>query len=279
MALTVVCIEQLIRLREAGFLADSRAVIEIGAQQLANDFLRSHDRLEYLGRLFGVAASFDLAAPQPTRLVEGGIEHVPETAPLARGFWEWLGFEYAAVDIDGSSNSIPLDLNFDAIPEAARKHFTLVTNFGTTEHAANQLNAFKIIHDLTAPGGIMLHTVPAQGYLNHGLVNYNPKWFWMLARSNAYRWIHFDYNSADSATDFPDNVAAEIMRYAPDIAERKDRYKFVDGGLTVILQKVQDIAFIPPLDIATGTKTTNKALIERYWTVFGADQDGRSREN
>lgn len=275
MALTVISIELLIRLREAGLLADSRAVIEIGAQQLANDFLRSHDRLEYLGRLFGVTAPLDLAAPQPTWLVEGGIEHVPETAPLARGFWEWLGFEYAAVDIDGSPNSIALDMNFDAIPEAANKHFTLVTNFGTTEHVANQLNAFKIVHDLTALGGIMIHTVPAQGYLNHGLVNYNPKWFWMLARSNAYRWIYTDYISADNATDFPENVAAEIMPYAPDIGERKNRYKFFDGGLIVVLQKVRDIAFIPPLDVTTGTKTTNKALIERYWTVFGADQNER----
>jgi hypothetical protein len=32
-------------------------------------------------------------------------------------------------------------------------------NFGTTEHVANQLNAFKLIHDLAAKGCIMVHTL------------------------------------------------------------------------------------------------------------------------
>src|SRR5215813_4155369 len=275
MALTLFHMERLIHLREAGFLADSRSVVEMGAQQLANDFLRARDRVDHLGRLFGVATALEFPVPQRTPMVEGGIEHVPETAPLARSFWEWLEFEYASVDIDGSPGSLPLDLNFDSVPLSARKRFALVTNFGTTEHAANQLNAFKIIHDFTAPGGIMFHTVPAQGYFNHGLVNYNPKWFWMLARSNHYRWVYIDYTSAEHTSDFPANVVAEIMPYAPDIAERKDRYKHVDGGLVVVLQKVRDIEFVPPLDVATGTKTTNKALKERYWTVFGSSEDRR----
>ena len=144
----------------------------------------------------------------------------------------------------------------------------MVTNFGTTEHIANQLNAFKIIHDLTAPGGIMIHAVPAQGLVNHGLLKYNPKWFWMLARSNDYRWLDFDYTSRGQITDLPANVIEAIAAHRPDIAERKAQYKVADAGLWATFQKVRDIEFIPPLDVNTGTKTTNAALIERYWTVF-----------
>ena len=114
-------------------------------------------------------------------------------APLARGFWTWLGCTYAAIDIDGTPGSIPLDLNVDDAPAAARGAFHLVTNFGTTEHIANQLNVFKVIHDLAVPGGVFVHEVPAQGMWNHGLVNYNPKFFWMLARSNGYEVIFMDY--------------------------------------------------------------------------------------
>ena len=77
----------------------------------------------------------------------------------------------------------------DQVPEGCRGKYRLVTNYGTTEHVANQLNAFKIIHDLTAVGGLMVHSVPAQGMFCHGLVNYNPKFFWMLARSNGYKWL------------------------------------------------------------------------------------------
>jgi SAM-dependent methyltransferase len=268
MALSVLSLELLTRLRKSGALAEPTSVVEIGAQQLGNDFLRARDRMENLGQLFGVTAKLDLPAPQETYIVEGGSEHLPESAPLARPFWEWLGFEYASVDIDGSPNSIPLDLNFDSIPEWAKGKFGLVTNFGTTEHVTNQLNAFKVIHDLTAHNGLIIHALPAQGYVNHGLVNYNPKFFWMLARSNDYRWIYFDYIGREIFADFPQNLMEAIMPHAPDIAERQSRYKLAEGALVVIFQKTRDIEFVPPLDVATGTKTANKALIERYWTVL-----------
>jgi SAM-dependent methyltransferase len=265
MGLAAGSIELLIRLRQGGFMPTPGAVIEIGAQQLLNEFLRARDRLEFLGQLFGATTKLDLPVPEAKPI---GVELLSETAPLARQFWEWLGFQYASIDIDGSPNSIPLDLNYDTLPDSARKKFDVVTNFGTTEHIANQLNAFKIIHDLTAPGGIMIHFVPAQGLVNHGLLKYNPKWFWMLARSNDYRWLDFDYASLGDITDLPDNVVEAIAAHRPDIAERKTQYKVMDGALRATFQKVRDIKFIPPLDVNTGTKTTNAALIERYWTVF-----------
>jgi SAM-dependent methyltransferase len=265
MGLAVASIELLIRLRQGGFMPTTGAVVEIGAQQLSNAFLRARDRLELLGQLCGATTKLDLPVPEAKPI---GVELLSETAPLARQFWEWLGFQYASIDIDGSPDSIPLDLNYDILPDWARKKFDVVTNFGTTEHVANQLNAFKIIHDLTAPGGIMIHAVPAQGLVNHGLLKYNPKWFWMLARSNDYRWLDFDYSSRGQITDLPDNVIEAIAAHRPDIAERKAQYKVMDAGLWATFQKVRDIEFIPPLDVNTGTKTTNAALIERYWTVF-----------
>jgi SAM-dependent methyltransferase len=266
MGLAAASIELLIRLRQDGSIPTSGAVIEIGAQQLSNAFLRARDRLELLGQLFGATTKLDLPVVEAKTNV--GVELLSETAPLARQFWEWLGFQYVSIDIDGSPGSIPLDLNYDILPDWARKKFDVVTNFGTTEHVANQLNAFKIIHDLTAPGGVMIHSVPTQGLVNHGLLKYNPKWFWMLARSNDYRWLDFDYASLGHITDLPDNVVEAIATHRPDIAERKSQYKVMDGALWVTFQKVRDIEFIPPLDVNTGTKTTNAALIERYWTVF-----------
>jgi hypothetical protein len=62
-----------------------------------------------------------------------------------------------------------LDLDFDGIPTEHKGKYSLVTNFGTTEHVANQLNAFKIIDELTALNGVMVHELPAQGWFNHGL--------------------------------------------------------------------------------------------------------------
>ena len=133
--------------------------------------------------------------PIPSKIVHGVLEHQEVTAPHARNFWHWLGLGYAAIDIDGSPDAIPLDLNYDDIPKPEKGKYQLITNFGTTEHVANQLNAFKVIHDLTAVNGVMVHNLPAQGMLNHGLVNYNFKFFWMLARSNGYKWLYADLHA------------------------------------------------------------------------------------
>jgi SAM-dependent methyltransferase len=268
MAVTLLSIDLLVRLCERGLIPSPRAVAEIGAQQVANDVLRSRDRVEFVGRMLGASGKLDLPLAAAATYVEGGAEHLPESAPLARGLWEWLGFDYVSVDIDGTPGSLALDLNFDAVPNSARHRFNLVTNFGSTEHVANQLNAFKVIHDLTAPDGVMIHTLPAQGFFNHGLVNYNPKWFWMLARSNEYRWLYFDYAARDSDIELPANLTESIVPYEPNIVDRAKKLRFVDGGLNVILQKSRDTEFVPPLDVPTGTKTANKALADRYWTVL-----------
>jgi hypothetical protein len=84
---------------------------------------------------------------------------------------------YAAIDVSDTPGNIPLDLNFDSVPRRMRHRFQLVTNFGTTEHVANQLNGFRIIHDLTTLGGVMLHALPGEGGLNHGMFNYKFNFF------------------------------------------------------------------------------------------------------
>jgi hypothetical protein len=250
MGINVENLKLLIRLREAGLIPDRAAVVEIGAQQLDNSFLRARSLVARLGQLFGVTDPIGLPDPLPTHLTEGGEDHLPEAAPLARKFWEWLGLGYASIDIDGSPGSIPLDLNYDGVSSAARGKYHVVTNFGTTEHVANQLNAFEIIHDLTASGGVMIHDLRAQGAINHGLVNYNPKFFWMLARSNDYGWYHFDYRSGSELYELPQNLVDYVAQYAPDIVTRRKGYRLVNASLVVVLQKRFDRSFFPPMDEA-----------------------------
>lgn len=161
----------LIQLKEEGHIPSSGAIIEIGAQQLSNDFLTAREAVERMGVLFDAGAGYSLPQPSDTTPAHAAIVHLDPAAPLSRPFWQWLGLDYASIDIDGSPDSIPLDLNCDSVPRGALGKYGLVTNFGTTEHVANQLNAFKAIHDLTSHGGVMVHNVPAQGMANHGLIN------------------------------------------------------------------------------------------------------------
>jgi hypothetical protein len=264
-------LEILIRLKEAGHLPGRPEIIEIGAQQLANSFLEARESIDRFATLCGVTQPNPLPGPNPTHIVHGQLEHLDQEAPRSHIFWTWLGFEYASVDIDGSPGSIPLDLNYDPAPADAIGKYQLVTNFGTTEHIANQLNAFKVIHDLTKLGGIMMHTLPAQGMANHGLVNYNPKFFWMLARSNGYTWLHMEYSGSQTSYDLPDNIIDHAKLFRPDITARLGAHRISDGGITVAVQKVYDTEFVAPLDVPTGMPTDNQTLQERYWTVFKAN--------
>ena len=157
------------------------------------------------------------------------------------------------------------------MPAELKGRFGLVTNFGTTEHIANQLNAFKVIHDLAAVHGVMMHHLPAQGMLNHGLVNYNPKFFWMLARSNGYKWLYADYVLAADSLGLPANIVDQIRLFEPDIAVRAAQYRIPAGGIRIALQKIYDLPYVAPLDVDTGSLPSYPALAERYWTVFTPD--------
>jgi hypothetical protein len=258
-------------LKQSGYLPPSPAVVELGAQQLANTFLRAGPEMDDLGRIFGCQRPFEMPPPRPSHVGDGQAELLDAEAPFARDFWIWLGFEYAAIDIDGSPGSIPLDLNYDGVPRSAIRKYHLVTNFGTTEHVANQLNAFKIIHDLTVPGGVMVHHLPAQGMANHGLVNYNAKFFWLLARSNGYHVLDFDFFASATSYELPENLRDYAASFRPDLRDRMKNYKLTDAGLLVVLQKAYDIPFVAPIDVQTGTRTHNERMEKRYWTVFRPD--------
>jgi hypothetical protein len=264
-------IELVIRLKDEGYLNGELSVVEIGAQQLANSFLEAGPRIEKLSKMFGTQQRFLLPEATPTYIVHGEMEHLAEDAPPARDFWAWLGFEYAAIDIDGSPGSIPLDLNYDPVPYDALGKYRLVTNFGTTEHVANQLNAFKVIHDLTAVGGIMIHHLPIQGMFNHGLINYNPKFFWLLARSNGYKFIDMDVFGSSTYYTLPQNIVDSISPFRSDISLRYGAYRAADTMLLAVLQKVFDTPYVAPIDVQTGSRTNNKSLEERYWSVFKAN--------
>jgi hypothetical protein len=252
------------RLKTQGYLPNGSAVVEIGAQQIDDSILANMQELEVLGRAFGVDSPCPPFAAGPA-----SHKHRLAGAPMARDIWTWLGTEYAAIDIERCPGSIPLDLNCDEVPTDARSKYRLVTNLGTTEHVANQLHAFKIIHDLTAADGVMIHNVPCH-WLGHGLVGYNPKFFFALARSNNYEILYMDLSFADEAdfSDQPDPVVSDISRFVPDFPERWRRYRPALCILHVAMQKQYDLEYVAPLDVDNIASIDDAVLKNRYWTVF-----------
>lgn len=270
MAINQFDLEILVELVKKGYVQKGFSIIEIGAQQIASCFLRSDHKIRELSELLG------LPYPPPLPLdhkvsteINQNVGTLPlhQGAPPSRIFWKWMGLNYKSVDLDESHDSLFIDLNYDEVEHKELGKYQIVTNYGTTEHLANQLNAFKIIHDLTSVGGIMIHHIPTQGMQNHGLVNYNPKFFWMLARSNLYEWVHMDYFSSIPEKLHPD-ILQECSKFSSLLKVRQEDYRFADSSIMMIMKKTSDIPFIAPLDVATGTKTSNQTLKDRYPTVF-----------
>ncbi len=95
-----------------------------------------------------------------------------------------------AIDLHGTEDALQLDLNQ---PVELDQTFDLVFNFGTGEHIFNVYQFFKTIHELTKPGGLMLHVMPFQGWVDHGFFNFQPTLYWDLAESNNYDVVGFSF--------------------------------------------------------------------------------------
>ena len=155
-----------------------------------------------------------------------------------RELYETLGIGYNSVDTDGAHGALTMDLNFDEVPEDQKNRFGLTTNFGTTEHLINQLNAFKVMHDFTRPGGLMLHDVPFHGHVHHGFFNYQPCLFESLARFNSYEilglWLQLS------------RARPSMIPWEPRLMEH---LILPPGGrcvITVLLRKRNDLEFCVP---------------------------------
>jgi len=192
MGLSAAFLNDLIDLKRSGVLDAARRVVEIGAQQLADNFLTAA-ALDELYGLFG-RPRIDLGAPV-------GAENFTAAAPRSTAFWRSLGLDYAALDYNGHLDSFALDLNREQVPEQMRGTFDLVVNAGTTEHVANQDNAFRVIHDLARKDGVMYHHVPVSGDPYHGLISYSPKFFHQLYKQNDYQQRLFRIDEQDGSPD------------------------------------------------------------------------------
>lgn len=254
MGLSNVFVGDLAELKRRDALAGIVSVIEIGAQQLSNALLRATDVTDDLYRLYDrPPQSLGSANYQGTI---NGLEHQPHDAPGSRVFWESLGFRYAALDFDGHRDSIAIDLNRDAVPKNLRGTFDLAVNTGTTEHVANQDNAFRVIHDLVRSGGIMMHDLPAQGMMTHGLINYNPKFFWHLCRENGYE-VLFLKVSSHGINRVPENVLASNIQFSGH--QHISIEAIPDFSIRAALRKKNNQPFVTPLDIPPITKTEKPA--------------------
>lgn len=105
---------------------------------------------------------------------------------LAKKFYRAVLGEHRmiAIDLDGRPAALEYDLNR---PVSQRlPQFDLLINTGTIEHIFDQRQVWQTCHEITAPGGLMVHVAPMAGWFNHGFYTIQPTLIADLAAANGY---------------------------------------------------------------------------------------------
>ena len=183
----------------------------------------------------------------------------------ARAFYHAV-FEpnfYMAVELGPAPRRLCIDMNDDPI---VPRRFDYVINNGTTEHVFNQAQAYKFIHDATRPGGLMVHWTPCLGWIDHGLYNVQPGFFFDLAQANSYRIErvellgHGGWSQLHSGDDFK-----AAVQHNPRLR---------DALACAMLRKVTDRAFEAPIQ---GSYQHGQSAayvlskVRRHYTVDGRE--------
>ena len=168
-------------LAHEGLLPKVKRVIDLGSQEI--HFSKS-DRENHHSR--SIIREFILTLGGPD-LPNEELDALANRASVGELF-KILDIEYKPLDSNGWYGD-PFDFNLDKVSHGDSAAYCLTINSGTTEHLLDQENAFRIAHDLTRVGGLMIHSVPFIGFIDHGFFNYNPNLFSQMALSNSYELI------------------------------------------------------------------------------------------
>lgn len=179
-----------------GLLPTGRDVLEFGESELSVDPLAVLDWFEpYLPATRVATARARFMVDRYDRGVAWDRPSVGTPTPLdyhhayepARVFYRAV-FDprsYTAIDINPPiyDHWLQVDLNE---PFAHDRRYGVVINNGTAEHIFDQANFYRTMHELTAPGGVMLHWGPCVGWYDHGFYANQPGLLLDLAKANDY---------------------------------------------------------------------------------------------
>jgi len=196
--------EYITGLLNTGKMKQKGSVIFIGVQQ----FYLKEDQPEMVktAKLFDPDPPFD--DMELSTFANAGFAH---------DFFRRVGMNAESTDLDPNA-TLRMDFNSDEVPTRFRNKFDLALNLGTSEHVPNQINVMKIIHDFVKPGGWMIHSVPFTGHMQHGIFNYQPKSFELLAEANGYfMQMQCLPGASLQATDPPQLENSELYQQAHQI--------------------------------------------------------------
>lgn len=223
-------------LGKAGKIPKGARVLEFGSQNVWGDF--------EIAQLRNFMAIFGASVPDERLLAD--------TAPGVKveQLMRDAGFRYRAFDVYSKGATRVFDLNTDSMSWLERGRYDVVTNCGTSEHIANQYNVFKVAHDALKVGGVMMNFVPFHGQIDHGLINYHPKFFTNMIADNRYAPLMWGCSEVFQSGAYDSYRNVNLAHYGPAWEGRT----FGCAEMCVIWQKTHRGSFRPPVDISDTTQ-------------------------
>lgn len=264
-----------IRQMEAfGLLAAGRRILDIGSSNL---YAAAPDEIADFVRRHAEAPRADLEAWADT-LAAGAGTDAAGTA-LNQAFvgemFEAAGMGYDALDIAVGYKTTVLDLNHATLPAEMVGAYDTVLNCGTSEHILNQMNCFAAIHAAVKPGGLIMHSVPSIGYVDHGYFCYTSRFFFDLAAYNKYEIVDMWYEGPHGE----ENMFASARQYQslfPAVKDRLGRIGTEDRetalnriavpmiAIGLIYRKTEDTPFMGTVETSTSVGEVPSDVFANY---------------
>lgn len=103
-----------------------------------------------------------------------------------KGHFERAGLTHVSIDTNATCGALPLDLTKPIDVASIGGPFDIVTNFGTTEHVAEQEPCWRNVHALVKPGGYLISATPMD-WPKHGRWYPTETWYSEFCELNGYR--------------------------------------------------------------------------------------------
>lgn len=163
----------------------------------------------------------------------------------SKPFFEMLGFKkYSCIDMNNEVGAIPIDLNFPLEDMTLYSQYDLVTDHGTCEHVFNVSEAYRTMHRLCKPHGIM---VIAQMVTNtNGYYTFDLSFFEGIAAANNYKILFSSYIVTLKAFTDAGSAIQLSIPLSRELLDAIDWAKVESVGINYVLQKQSDADFQLP---------------------------------
>lgn len=182
MGLGTAAVKLMLEINQRGLLKDVLSVVDIGSQEL-------HLTLEEFEELVEVAG---LQNYQGERFAN--LKYWPAQSPRcpARNLYELLGAsQYNCLDLNGELGSISHDMNLPFDNKLYYGKYDLVSDHGCNEHIFNVAEAYRTMHRLCKPNGILVNIQSV--WRGNGYYCFDESFFEGIAAANKYRILYSSY--------------------------------------------------------------------------------------